>query len=310
MKFKKPKFWDLSKPNFISYFLIPLTLPIVLRNFLFQFLKKDRSLKIKTICVGNIYLGGTGKTPLTIKIYEILKRLGNRVATVKKFHSNQKDEQILLKEKTLSLIVNSRKDAIKKDNSQNYEFLIFDDGLQESEIDFDIKIVCFKSKNWIGNGQLIPAGPLREKISSLKKFDAVFLNGNSNNFEEIKNQIYNINSKIKIFKTFYKISDKRKYDLNQKYLIFSGIGNPSEFKDILIENKFNIVRELIFPDHYEYNQSDFEKIKQKAKSENLSIITTEKDYMKVPLKLKKEIEFLTIDLIIQNEDKLIDLLNN
>ena len=310
MKFKKPKFWDLSKPNFISYFLIPLTLPIVLRNFLFQFLKKDRSLKIKTICVGNIYLGGTGKTPLTIKIYEILKRLGNRVATVKKFHSNQKDEQILLKEKTLSLIVNSRKDAIKKDNSQNYEFLIFDDGLQESEIDFDIKIVCFKSKNWIGNGQLIPAGPLREKISSLKKFDAVFLNGNSNNFEEIKNQIYNINSKIKIFKTFYKISDKRKYDLNQKYLIFSGIGNPSEFKDILIENKFNIVRELIFPDHYEYNQNDFEKIKQKAKSENLSIITTEKDYMKVPLKLKKEIEFLTIDLIIQNEDKLIDLLNN
>ncbi len=310
MKFKKPKFWDLSKPNFISYFLIPFTLPIVLRNFLFQFLKKDRSLKIKTICVGNIYLGGTGKTPLTIKIYEILKRLGNRVATVKKFHSNQKDEQILLKEKTLSLIVNSRKDAIKKDNSQNYEFLIFDDGLQESEIDFDIKIVCFKSKNWIGNGQLIPAGPLREKISSLKKFDAVFLNGNSNNFEEIKNQIYNINSKIKIFKTFYKISDKRKYDLNQKYLIFSGIGNPSEFKDILIENKFNIVRELIFPDHYEYNQNDFEKIKQKAKSENLSIITTEKDYMKVPLKLKKEIEFLTIDLIIQNEDKLIDLLNN
>ena len=128
--------------------------------------------------------------------------------------------------------------------------------------------------------------------------------------KKLKNQIYNINSKIKILKTFYKISDKRKYDLNQKYLIFSGIGNPSEFKDILIENKFNIVRELIFPDHYEYNQNDFEKIKQKAKSENLSIITTEKDYMKVPLKLKKEIEFLTIDLIIQNEDKLIDLLNN
>ena len=107
---------------------------------------------------------GDRKTPLTIKIYEILKRLGNRVATVKKFHSNQKDEQILLKEKTLSLIVNSRKDAIKKDNSQNYEFLIFDDSLQESEIDFDIKIVCFKSKNWIGNGQLIPAGPLRKKF--------------------------------------------------------------------------------------------------------------------------------------------------
>ena len=248
MNFKKPAFWDLPKPNLISYLLFPFSLPIILRNFLFQFLKKEKSSKIKTICVGNIYIGGTGKTPLAIKIYEILKKLDNKVATVKKNYSNQKDEQLLLKQKTSLIVAKSRKNAIQQGLNHNYDFLIFDDGLQETQIDFDIKLVCFKSKNWVGNGQLIPAGPLREKISSLKRFDAVFLNGYSSNFKEIENQIKNINSNIKIFRTFYKISNIKEYDLNSKYLIFCGIGNPSDFKNILLENKFNIAREIIFPD--------------------------------------------------------------
>ena len=306
MKLKKPAFWDLPKPNFVSYLLIPFSLPVILRNFLFQFLKKEKFSKIKTICVGNIYIGGTGKTPLTIKIYEILKKLDNKVATVKKNHSNQKDEQLLLKQKTSLIIAKSRKKAIQQGLSHNYDFLIFDDGLQETQIDFDIKLVCFKSKNWVGNGQLIPAGPMREKISSLKRFDAVFLNGSSDDFEKIENQIRNINLDIKIFKTFYKISNIQKYDLNSKYLIFSGIGNPPDFKNILLENKFNVAREMIFPDHYEYNENDFEKIQDNAKNENLKILTTEKDYMKIPEKYKKKIDFLNIDLIIQNENKLID----
>ena len=310
MSLKKPSFGDLPKPNLISYLLIPLTLPIVLRNFLFRFFKKEKSSNIKTICVGNIYLGGTGKTPLSIKIYEILKKLNNKVATVKKNYSNQKDEQLLLKQKTSLIISNSRKNAINEGINQNYKVLIFDDGLQESEIDFDIKLVCFKSKNWIGNGQLIPAGPMREKISSLKRFDAVILNGNSENFEKIENQIKKIKSNIKIFKTFYEISNIQKYDLNSKYLIFSGIGNPSDFKDILLENKFDVRKELIFSDHYKYSLNDFEKIRINAKNENLKILTTEKDYMKIPEDFKKEIDFVAIDLIIQNEEKFIELLNN
>ena len=308
MKVKKPSFWDLPKPNFLSYFLIPFSLPIILRNFLFQFLKKNKSSNIKTICVGNIYLGGTGKTPLTIKISEILKQLNIKVATVKKNYSNQKDEQLLLKQKTSLIITDSRKDAIYQGINQNYNVLVFDDGLQETKIDFDIKLVCFKSKNWIGNGQLIPAGPMREKISSLKRFDAVFLNGSSGNFEQIENQIKNINLDIKIFKSFYKISNIKKYNLESKYLIFSGIGNPSDFKDILLENKFNVAREMVYPDHYNYSLDDLEKIQNIAKNENLKIITTEKDFTKIPENFKKEIDFLAIDLVIQDEKKLIELL--
>ena len=308
MKLKKPYFWDLPKPNFLSYLLIPFSLPIILRNFLFKYLKKKKPSNIKTICVGNIYLGGTGKTPLTIKIYEILKGLNFKVATVKKNYSDQKDEQLLLKQKTSLIISKKRKDAVYQGINQNFDVLVFDDGLQDINVDFNLKFVCFKSKNWIGNGHLIPAGPLREKVSSLKRFDAVFLNGSLGNFEKIENQIKSINLDIKIFKTFYKILNIKKYNLDTKYLIFSGIGDPSDFKDILLENKFKIAREVVFPDHYKYSLKDLEEIQNIAKNESLKIITTEKDFMKIPEKFKKDIDYLTIDLVIRDEKILIELL--
>ena len=309
-KFKKPKFWDLPKPNVISYILIPFSLPIILRNFLSKFFKKEKLPKIKTICIGNIYLGGTGKTPLTIKIYEILKKLDYKVATVKKNYSNQKDEQLILNQRNNLIVTKSRIDAVHQGLKQNLDFLVFDDGLQEMQIEFNIKLACFKSKYWIGNGQLIPAGPMREKISSLKRFDGVFLNGHSDNMEKIENQIQNINQNIEIFKTFYKILNIEKHNLNLKYLIFSGIGIPSDFKEILLKNKFEIVKEVIFPDHYEYGHHHFEQIIKNAKNENLKILTTEKDYIKIPKKFREEIDFLSIDVVIQNENRLVELLKS
>ena len=199
MNLKKPSFWDFKKPNLLSYFLLPLTLPIIIRNFFFTTLKKKKFTEIKTICVGNIYLGGTGKTPLCIKIYEILKEKNLNVATVKKFYKKQKDEQLLLQKKTTNITANTRKEAVLESIKKKHAILIFDDGLQDSQIDYDKKLVCFKSDNWIGNGQIIPAGPLREKISSLKRFDAIFLNGSKDYNKELKEKILRINSNIKIF---------------------------------------------------------------------------------------------------------------
>src|SRR6056300_291375 len=140
MNFKKPYFWDLPKPNIFSYLLVPFSIPIILRNFFFHNKKRKKSPEIKTICVGNIYLGGTGKTPLTIKIYEILNKLKYKVATVKKYYSNQKDEQLLLNQKTNLIISKSRIGAIQKGLEQNLDFLVFDDGLQEMQIEFDVKL--------------------------------------------------------------------------------------------------------------------------------------------------------------------------
>ena len=84
MNFKKPKFWDYKKPNFIAYLLFPITLLLTLNNLLLKIYPKKKFNEIKTICVGNIYLGGTGKTPTTLKLFELLKSLNLKIATAKK----------------------------------------------------------------------------------------------------------------------------------------------------------------------------------------------------------------------------------
>ena len=99
------------------------------------------------------------------------------IKAIKKTYPNQIDEQNLLKAKTKTIVAKSRVDAVKQAINGLNQVVIFDDGLQEKKIDYDLKIVCFKKKNWIGNGQLIPSGPLREKIENLKNYDIVFLNG-------------------------------------------------------------------------------------------------------------------------------------
>ena len=304
MQFKKPKFWSLNKPNFLAKVLLPFTLAIVLNNFILNFKKKIKSTQIKSICVGNIYLGGTGKTPLVIKLYDILNKANIKAVTAKKNYKEQLDEQIILDKKTKLILSSTRFQALKKAINDSNDFIIFDDGLQDNKIDYDMKFVCFKIKSWIGNGCVIPSGPLREKINSLKKYDAVFLNGKKNFSGEIEKTIYKINPKIKIFYTYYEPVNLDKLDLEKKYIIFSGIGEPDDFKEILINNRVKVSKEIIYPDHFQYSQNNLEYIIKEAKKINAEIITTEKDYNKISQNYKKYIKFLQIDLKIHDENNL------
>lgn len=310
MNFKKPIFWDLKKPNIFSYLLLPFTIPVIINNFFLGIQKKYKFSKIKTVCIGNIYLGGTGKTPLTIKLFNIIKKMGFDVITAKKFYSNQIDEQNLLKAKTKNIVSKRRIDAINQAVNNSNQVIIFDDGLQEKKIDYDLKIVCFKKKNWIGNGQLIPSGPLREKIENLKNYDIVFLNGKDDNTENIREIIHRLNPKIEIFESDYIIQNLKELDINSNYLIFSGIGDPVSFKEILLENNISVVKEIIFPDHYKYKKKDIENILQESKKLNAKILTTEKDFIKLSVDDVREINFLKIELKIVKEEKFINFIND
>jgi len=305
MYLKKPSFWD-KQISILSYLLLPFTIFVRVNNFLNSKKKKYLSKKLKTICVGNIYVGGTGKTPTTIKLYDLIKKIKN-ASTAKKYYLNQQDEEILLKRKTKFLTASSRKSIIKLAEKKNIEVLIFDDGLQDNQIDYNFKFVCFDGDLGIGNGLLLPAGPLRETINSLKKYDVVFIK-KGNNLNNLIKLIEKHNKRIKIFITDYKVSKFSKFNRSKKYLIYSGIGNPHSFAKILKQNKVKIVDKIIFPDHHSYSNQDFNFILNKAKQNNAEIITTEKDYVKVPKELQKKIKFLKVNLIIHNEKKLIKFL--
>ena len=308
MKFKKPDFWDYKKPNFIAYFLLPFTYLINLINFIYK-KEKIKTDKIKTLCIGNIYVGGTGKTPISIKINNILKNLNYKTAFIKKKYTNQIDEQKILSSHGKLFCKKERIDALNEAINENIDVAIFDDGLQDKRLVYDISFVCFNIQSWIGNGFCIPSGPLREDLKNLKKYDAVFLNGNGEETIIIENIIKDIKPSLEIFKSEYVILSLEKIDLTQNYLVFSGIGNPNTFVKTLKKNNFKIVENLNFPDHYNYSNKDIKIIKETAQNLKAKIITTEKDYNRLSELNGDGIDHLKIELKITNEKKLIDFLN-
>ena len=307
MNLKKPKFWDQKKPNILAYLLLPV-------SYLFQILKlfkietQLKNSNIKTIVIGNIYLGGTGKTSLSIKINEILIKRKIKACFVKKFYLNQYDEQKLLESRGKLFTSTKRIEAINLAENEGYEVAILDDGLQDNSIKHDLKFVCFNNINWIGNGLTIPAGPLRENISNLKNYKHVFLNGNLENLDDIKKYLNKINPNLNLHVGKYVPLDIKKFNKDINYLVFSGIGNHESFISMLKEYKLNIIKDIEFPDHYKYKSYDIDKILKLSKDLNCQIITTEKDYFRLNKEKIDNINFVKSELKILDEEKLISTL--
>ena len=303
MNLKKPKFWDQKKPNTLAYLLLPVS--ILLRLIESLKIKSKFKPKIQTICVGNIYLGGTGKTSLSIKINEILSKKKIKSCFIKKFYSNQYDEQKLLKSRGKLFTSSTRINAINLAVNEGYQVAILDDGLQDNSISYDLSFVCFNNLNWIGNGLTIPAGPLRQNIKSLKSYKHVFLNGNLENLENIKRHVFEINPNINFHIGKYIPLNIDEFNKDNKYLVFSGIGNHKTFISMLKDYGINVVKDIEFPDHYKYTNYDISKIIDLSNDLDYKIITTEKDYLRLDRDKIDNINFIKSELKILDEDKLI-----
>ena len=300
MKFYKPNFWKKKYYNIYSLILLPISIIIQFLYFIQKRIITPKKFNIPVICVGNIYIGGTGKTPLTLELYNILKSMNKNPAIVKKFYKNHYDEIELIKQNVGNLFTNlSRQKAMDEVQNKNFDVAILDDGYQDCSIKKDLKILCFNEKQLIGNGHTIPSGPLREKLSSIKKSQIVVINGNENkNFED---KLKKISKNINIFYSRY-IPEIPKEFNNKKFLAFAGIGNPENFFDTLREYSLNIIKSKIFPDHYSYKKNEIENLLDLANKNELDLITTEKDHYRLK-KLGFNINYLTIKVQIEKKDK-------
>ena len=299
MRLIKPKFWETK--NFISLILYPLSIITFLINITKKFSIK-KNFEIKTICIGNIFIGGTGKTSLAIEINELLRKKFKTVF-IKKNYKNQSDEINLLNNKGRIISSTTRENALLNASIKNYQVAILDDGLQQKNINYDLKIVCFNSEYALGNEYMLPAGPLRESLNIIKDYDLIFLNGEKKN-NKLSSKLKSINKNLKIFEGKYKALNLKNFNLRNKYLMFCGIGNPHEFEQTLIKYKFNIVKKIIYPDHYKLTNIDLKKLKDNAIKENLTLITTEKDFFRLNKIQRKNIKFLKIKLEIKDKVKL------
>ena len=303
MKFLKPRFWDNDQISLYSIFLLPASLLMQIINFVRRLMVKSQKFSIPIICVGNIYLGGTGKTPLCSELFSILKNLNKNAVFIRKKYDSFQDEINLLRQIGPVYEKSKRINALDEAIQNKFEVAVLDDGFQDFSVEKDLSIVCFNEKQWIGNGFIIPSGPLREGLSALTRANCVIINGKKN--INIENKILKNNKLIKIFYSKYKpqnISDFK----NRKIICFSGIGNPINFFDLLKKNEINVLEQTSFPDHHNYSKTELDILIKKAKENNATLLTTEKDYLRIEEKYRGNINCLKIKIEIENKNEFIE----
>jgi tetraacyldisaccharide 4'-kinase len=307
MYFIKPKFWDKKSNSFLSTLLYPLSIVYYLTNILKKKICITEKFEIPIICIGNIYIGGTGKTSTAIEIFKILNvfkkvcfltkgygRKSNKdiylseVNTPNQNTEDTGDESLLLNKFGHVYISNNRVAAINKIIELGYDAIIFDDGFQDHKIFKDLNLLCFDSTNWIGNGNLIPSGPLREPLTSIKLANFIIIKGEKNQF--IEKEIKTIFPNVKIIYTENKIENIETLR-NKNFIAFTGIGNPYSFFNTLLNNDIKVLKQIIYPDHFQFTEKNYKNLFEEAKKRNCNLITTEKDHMRINDQFKNKIYY-------------------
>ncbi len=307
MKILKPKFWEKNN-SLISLLLQPISFFLQLLILIKKRFTSKHSFKIPIICIGNIYLGGTGKTPLSILLAKELKKYNKKPAIIKKYYPEHIDEHNLINNNIDCLFLDKeRSKAINDAEKKQHDIAILDDGFQDYSINKNLNILCFNSAQLIGNGKTLPSGPLRQNIDAIKNTQLILINGNKD--ESFEKKIIKISNKVKIFYSKYLPSNIQEFS-GKRLFAFAGIGNPKNFFKLLIDNNLKIYRTLSFPDHYKFSKSEIQKMIDESIKNNCELITTEKDYYRIKDLGFKNIKFLKVKLDIIEKDKLINQILN
>jgi len=299
MKISKPKFWDQNYHTLLSIFLFPVSLFYRIIIFLKKIKSNEEKFSIPLICVGNIYIGGTGKTPISLKIFKILKEFEQNPVIIKKNYKSHNDEVSLIKKYSKIIVSKTRADGINYAIEKKFNFAVLDDGYQDLTIKKNLSIICFHSKQKLGNGQIIPSGPLRESLDSLKNCQIILINGKKD--LEFEQKLKKYNSKLNFFYYSYYSKNIETFK-NKKLIAFAGIGNPENFFSLLKENHLNVIKEISYPDHYEYKEKDLERLMELENKYKGKLITTEKDFLRISPFMRKRFEHTRIEIKFEDEE--------
>lgn len=284
--------WFLKK-NIVSYALWPLSCGYrAVSSAVFK-LRKLRQYKSRrpVICFGNILAGGVGKTPIVRNVAKFFD-----APVVMRGYKKTKDtdfigdEAKMLSNDGILVHVGDRKSNLVLLNKQKSNTpIIMDDGFQNSSIKKDISVLVFDQSIGFGNGFILPAGPLREPKSAVQRADAIIV------IKREKTALdFTLPVGMPVF--FAKNSEICPYDKDTPVVAFAGIGYPEKFFNAL---PVNIVEKYTFPDHYQYSEVDIKDLIEIAKSKKAKLLTTEKDWVRLPKWAQKQIEFSKLNTEIE-----------
>ncbi len=294
-------------------------LVVRLRRFLFQSnIVRGKKLTCKVIAVGNITLGGTGKTPAVIQIAGMLKQQQRHPVVVSRGYGRVEESEIITVSDGLSVLVDSRiggdepvligsrlrgvpvmvcrnryKAALQAIDRFQPDVIVLDDAFQHLRLKRDLDIVLVDASDPFGNGKLFPAGILREPLSALQRADAVLIT-NYAKAQDIQGLMGTLQKKtsariftanpvpIDLIECSTGASKPLTSLFDLKVLALSGIARPGYFTSLLISLGANVLEKCIYPDHHEYTQLDLVEINRKSIETGADmIITTEKDAVRL-----------------------------
>lgn len=317
--FKSPNFW--KKKSFLSYILLPVAWLYLRISRLKMRSVHSYKLSKPVICVGNLVMGGAGKTPTVIALVAMLKKMGHTphilsrgygaiVKGIKKVDPERHhylevgDEPLMLSQFAPTWVCPNRIQAGKEAIKNGATVLIMDDGFQNKALEKDLNLLVVDSIQGFGNQEVFPAGPLREPVKSgLNRADAVFFIGGGKSIEKKATSLGVENA----FKASF-INLTEPVQKGERVLAFSGIGYPEKFQLTLKRAGYKLVEFAAFADHYPYTIIDMERLLKAAEIKKAQLMTTSKDFIRIPTPYKENVKVFKINLQFEAPDQVEELL--
>ncbi len=274
--------------------------------------------RVPVICIGNVVAGGSGKTPVALTLARFLKTKGFRPVFVTRGYGGREkgplrvdperhtaadvgDEPLLLARVAPCWIGQDRAAAVRE-AEKDATHILLDDGLQNPTIVKTSSLLVIDGAVGIGNGQIIPAGPLRETLNdALQRVNAVVMIGEDATCltPRLTKPVICASLKPRLPKNFPR---------NREFFAFAGIGRPEKFYASCREFGLNIVSTYDFPDHYMFTQKDLSAFAEHARVRKLQLITTEKDWVRLPPNFRARVAVFPVDLVFEDEKGLMGAL--
>lgn len=317
---RAPKFWENT--GLITFVLKPFSYFWQAAGCLRHLTTKPYQAPMPVLCIGNVVAGGAGKTPVALDLLHRLRHRGHTPWALTRGYGGEQtgpllidpqhhtaadvgDEALLLAEVAPTLVARNRPDGARLAAAHGAPALILDDGLQNPSLAKDLSLLVIDGAYGIGNGQVMPAGPLRESLSSaIDRCHAIIMIGND------VHGIASTTAKTKpIFRARF-IPDNAATFSGQRIIAFAGIGRPEKFAESLRDAGAEVIDFRSFADHHPYQEAEISQLIADARAAKAQLVTTAKDYVRVPSQFRDQVRVFRIKIAWNNVQEIENLLDS